>query len=137
MAESNTATTSAEPTEDTDLEKADHAVLPINNVENNPGTEEQRSSSEENTPATDQTEAKVPSDFDLFDESDPFALFPTLSLSKSSTQGPWMRRNTTISLGRALTREQTRETLKTVRSRFTEVRDEFDENVSHAHLSCY
>src|SRR5271154_2782434 len=135
MADPNTLTSVPEPTQDTtDLEKADHAVLPINNAEKDPGTEEQRSSSEEITPATAKIEAESPSEFDLLDESDPFALFPTLSLSKSSTQGPWMRRNTTTSLGRALTREQTRETLKTVRSRFTEVRNEFDENVSHAQV---
>jgi len=135
MAEPNTAISIPETAQDRDLEKADHGVLPIDDAEKHPGTEEQRGSTEEISPATDESEAKLPTDFDLLDESDPFALFPILSLSKSSTQGPWMRRNTTTSLGRALTREQTRETLKTVRSRFTEVRDEFDENVSHAQVS--
>src|SRR5271170_575422 len=131
MADPNTTIAVPDLQQDIDLEKADHAVPPNNNdVEKLSGTEEQRSSSEETT----QPAGKNDADFDLFDESDPFALFPTLSLSKSSTQGPWMRRNTAISLGRALTREQTRETLKTVRSRFTEVRDEFDENVSHAQV---
>ena len=132
MADPNATTSVPDLQQDTDLEKADHAVPPNNNdLEKLPGTEEQHSSGDEGTPPA----AKNDADFDLFDESDPFALFPTLSLSKSSTRGPWMRRNTTTSLGRALTREQTRETLKIVRSRFTEVRDEFDEHVSDGHFA--
>jgi len=128
MADPRAANSVPEVQHDRDLEKADHAVpRSDNDVEKLPGTEEQQSFTEETTQPADKNDI----DFSLVDEEDPFALFPTLSLSKSSTQGPWMRRNTTTSLGRALTREQTRETLKTVRSRFTEVRDEFDENVSN------
>ena len=61
---------------------------------------------------------------------DPFALFPALSITMSSTRAPFSRRNTATTLTRPLTREETRNTLKSVRSRFTEVRSEFDENVS-------
>lgn len=61
---------------------------------------------------------------------DPFALYPTLSISMSSTRAPISRRNTGTTLSRPLTREETRNTLRSVRSRFTEVRSEFDENVS-------
>ena len=65
------------------------------------------------------------------DDDDPFSLYPRLSLSISSTQGAFSRRNTAITLTHPLTREETRNTLKSVRSRFTEVRSEFDENVPH------
>jgi len=76
------------------------------------------------------------------EENDPFALFPTLSLTMSSTKGHplHMRRDTLASLGRPLTREETMQTIKTVRSRFTEVRSEFDENASPyilCHLSYF
>jgi len=76
------------------------------------------------------------------DENDPFALFPMLSLTMSSTRGrpQHMRRDTLTSLGRPLTREETMQTIKTVRSRFTEVRSEFDENASPSilcHLSYF
>jgi hypothetical protein len=65
------------------------------------------------------------------DESDPFALFPVLSLTMSSTRGRQdLRRGTLTSLGRPLTRQETLQTIRTVRSRFTEVRSEFDENAS-------
>jgi hypothetical protein len=64
------------------------------------------------------------------DEDDPFAFFPRLSITMSSTRGPFSRRNTVTTLGRRLTRQETTQTLKSVRSRFTEVRSEFDENVS-------
>jgi hypothetical protein len=66
---------------------------------------------------------------ETLDDDDPFSLFPALSITMSSTQAPWERRMTTTSMGRPLTREETRATLKSVRSRFTEVRSEFDENV--------
>jgi hypothetical protein len=68
----------------------------------------------------------------------PFGLYPQITLSMSSTKAPHAlslissrrtRRGTLGSLGRSLTREETRQTLRTIRSRFTEVRDEFDENV--------
>jgi len=76
------------------------------------------------------------------EETDPFALFPTLSLTMSSTGGHplHMRRDTLTSLGRPLTREETLQTIRTVRSRFTEVRSEFDENASPyilCHLSYF
>jgi hypothetical protein len=65
------------------------------------------------------------------DENDPFALFPMLSISMSSTHGPrHTRRATVASLGRPLTRQETLQTIKTVRSRFTEARSEFDENAN-------
>jgi hypothetical protein len=72
------------------------------------------------------------------DDNDPFALFPMLSLTMSSTHGRYdLRRGTLTSLGRPLTRQETLQTIKTVRSRFTEVRSEFDENASsHAASSC-
>jgi len=66
---------------------------------------------------------------ETWDFDDPFAIFPSLSLTMSSTHGPFSRRNTVTTLGRPLTRQETTQTLKSVRSRFTAVRSEFDENV--------
>lgn len=66
----------------------------------------------------------------VYDENDdPFALFPTLSITMSSTRGHGNRRGTVSTLGRPLTRQETLQTIKTVRSRFTDARSEFDENV--------
>ena len=131
MADSNKGTGVSEPQQEADLEKGDHGVPPNNGAEKDQGADVPGASSEETAHSKVNHDTSSQSNFELLDEADPFALFPTVSLSKSSTQGPWMRRNTTASIGRALTREQTRETLRSVRSRFTEVRDEFDENVSH------
>jgi hypothetical protein len=112
-----------------DLEKGDHAV-PQSDVEKTSAR------SDESPGMVDDTISGDPEDDSLsrpttnvWDDEDPFALFPRLSVSMSSTRGPWIRRNTTTTLGRHLTREETMQTIKSVRSRFTEARSEFDENV--------
>lgn len=112
-----------QPTQQGDLE-SDHAAQPIAGVdETNRPPEESRSSREDSISESGALSPPV------IDDEDPFALFPTLSVSMTSTRGPWMRRNTASTLGRQLTRAETLQTIKTVRSRFAEVRSEFDENV--------
>jgi hypothetical protein len=111
--------------ETNDLEKGDHT-----NVADGANGQTEASRSADEIPTVNlENEALSRLSTNVADDENPFAFFPQLSVSMSSTQGPWLRRNTTTSLGRPLTREETRQTLRTVRSRFTEVRSEFDENV--------
>jgi len=88
--------------------------------------------SQDGTVATEAKEnplARKSTDFEDTDDDDPFGVFPALSITMSSTRAPYSRRSTVTTLGRRLTRQETTQTLKSVRSRFTEVRSEFDENV--------
>jgi hypothetical protein len=109
-----------------DLEKADHAVLPPGDA---PPPKEDFRNSEKTHIENDNDEPLSRQPTDYIDYEDPFALFPALSVSMSSTQGPRLRRNTVTTLGRPLTREETMQTLRTVRSRYTDVRSEFDQHV--------
>jgi hypothetical protein len=112
-----------------DLEKTDPAVQSSQDTVDNIPPEESRSSREDNIAGDGNDEAFSQPPTNLV-EDDPFALFPTLSITMSSTRGTWVRRNTASTLGRQLTRAETLQTIKTVRSRFAEARSEFDENVS-------
>lgn len=112
-----------------DLE-GNHAVHPNDHVEKTGGQPDGSPSSRENSNVKNEGLSR-PTTNVYDDAEDPFAFFPTLSISLSSTQGPWVRRNTTTSLGRQLTRAETLQTIKTVRSRFTDARSEFDENVRY------
>jgi len=113
--------------ENLDLEIGDHAVS------QNIGIGEALHSSKDEISTEklgdEKDEALSRQETHMMDDDDPFALFPSLSISMSSTNAPYVRRGTITSLGRPLTRAETMETLKSVRSRFTEVRNEFDENV--------
>ena len=129
MKESNSSNTTSEPPDDKDLEKGDRAVHPVGSEETNTQSTEPESPKDDSPSGNIKDEALFQPSTNTFDDADPFAMFPTLSISMSSTRGPWMRRNTTTTLGRPLTREETMQTLKTVRSRFTDARSEFDENV--------
>lgn len=113
-----------------DLEKGDHAVQSQDVSEKGVRAEEPAGSIDPGMPRTN-TKVEDVSEAGLDEFEDPFALFPALSVSMSSTQAPFMRRNTTATLGRPLTREETLQTIKTIRSRFTEARSEFDEHVCH------
>jgi len=131
MTEASASTVTARREED--LEKGDHpsqngdleeTVAPISESESH--TEGSLNGNLKDDPLSRTTTGATP------DDDDPFSLYPRLSLSISSTQGAsFSRRNTAITLTHPLTREETRNTLKSVRSRFTEVRSEFDENVPH------
>ena len=117
-----------------DLEKGNHAVHPNDDVEITGDQPDGTPISREDN-MTDHVKNEGlsrPTTNVLDDAEDPFAFFPTLSISMSSTRGPWVRRNTMTSLGRQLTRAETLQTIKTVRSRFAEARSEFDENVIHS-----
>lgn len=116
-----------------DLEKGDHAVRPRDVGE----TVTPTVTSQSPTDTEGSIKEKIPDDSLSRTTTsatqyadDPFALYPALSLSMSSTRGSFSRRNTATTLSRPLTRQETINTLKSVRSRFTEVRSEFDENVS-------
>jgi hypothetical protein len=118
---------------DGDLEKGDHAVRPSDLDQTVISTTTSQSPTDTEASMKD----KVPDDSLSRTTTsatqyadDPFALYPTLSVSMSSTRGPVSRRNTVTTLSRPLTRQETINTLKSVRSRFTEVRSEFDESVS-------
>ena len=113
-----------------DLEKGNHAVHPIDDVEKNGDRPDGSPSSREDSDVKMEGLSRPTTNM-LDDAEDPFAFFPSLSISMSSTRGPWVRRNTTTSLGRQLTRAETLQTIKTVRSRFAEARSEFDENVHY------
>ena len=130
MAEADPSKADLTPTgnNDIDLEKGDHAVQSEDVNEAGVRSEESGSSTEDGVP-TPNTKIEGLPESDAFDTEDPFALFPALSISMSSTRAPYQRRNTTTTLGRPLTREETLQTIKTVRSRFTDARSEFDENV--------
>jgi hypothetical protein len=127
------SSTESQSTKVVDCEKGDHAVSP-NDMEGANISAMQSHRTEDDTISATRNEEKYSGEkIDTNDDDDPFALFPALSLTMSSTQAPSMRRYTTASLGRPLTREETMQTLKSVRSRFTEVRSEFDE---HVHPLC-
>jgi hypothetical protein len=118
------------PPKTVDLEKADHAAKSTADVDEADGLpKESRSSNDEVESGNLENEALSGPTITITDDEDPFALFPTLSVSMSSTRAPWARRNTASTLGRRLTRAETLQTIKTVRSRFNEARSEFDENV--------
>jgi hypothetical protein len=133
MTEASASTETARREED--LEKGDHrsqngdleeTVAPISESESRTEGSLNGNENPKDDPLSRTTTGATP------DDDDPFSLYPRLSLSISSTQGaPFSRRNTAITLTHPLTREETRNTLKSVRSRFTEVRSEFDENVPH------
>jgi hypothetical protein len=131
MPDPNSAPAAQTAQRELDLERGDHAIQTTDlDGSKLPGSEVQ--SSQEGSISTNEKmeglSRRATSDSD---DDDPFALFPALSISMSSTRGPFVRRNTTTTLTRALTREETMQTLKSVRSRFTEARSEFDENVRH------
>lgn len=130
MADAPHSSSESRTTNATDLEKADHAAQSTNldgaDI-STPGLE--GADDDHLTSMTREVEDSGETSEKLDDDDDPFSLFPALSITMSSTQAPWARRMTTTSMGRPLTREETRATLKSVRSRFTEVRSEFDENV--------
>jgi hypothetical protein len=129
MGDMQDSSTESQSTNVVDLEKGDHAVQP-NDVEEANISAIASHNTENDTILTVRKEEEYSGDkIDPIDDDDPFALFPALSLTMSSTRTQFMRRNTTTSLGRPLTREETMATLKSVRSRFTEVRSEFDEYV--------
>ena len=119
--------------EDGDLEKGDHAVQTPDPNESQIQSEEAAPNSTDESlsgEAKDEPLTQLDTTFSEIDEDDPFALFPSLAITMSSTRGPGIsRRNTTTTLGRPLTRQETIHTLKTIRSKVTEAREEFDENV--------
>lgn len=129
MAEYENGTPKLAAAETSDLEKGDRTIRQSVADGTSGQTEKVSGSKNEMAPANLEDESLSRPNTNVANDEDPFAIFPRLSVSMSSTQGPWVRRNTTASLGRPLTREETRQTLRTVRSRFTEVRSEFDENV--------
>jgi len=130
---SETETTNA--TAPTDLEKGDHAVQATDiaepHIQSNDASPNSRDESLSGN-AKDEDLSRLDTTVTDIDELDPFALYPDLTVTMSSTRGPGImsRRNTVTTLGRSLTRQETIQTLKTIRSRVTEARDEFDENVS-------
>jgi hypothetical protein len=123
------SSTESQSTNVVDCEKGDHAVQPNDMEGTNISAIESHRTDDDEISTTRNEEEYSGEKVDPTDDDDPFALFPALSLTMSSTQAPFMRRNTNASLGRPLTREETMQTLKSVRSRFTEVRSEFDEHV--------
>ena len=130
---SETETTNADAP--TDLEKGDHAVkgkdVPESHIQGDNPTPNSKDESLSGD-AKDEDLSRLDTALTEIDEFDPFALYPDLAITMSSTRGPGImsRRNTVTTLGRSLTRQETLQTLKSIRSRVTEVRDEFDENVS-------
>lgn len=121
-----------------DLERADHATQgndpqesPVESAGKTANSGDEILSGD----AKDEPLSRLSTTADV-DEDDPFALYPNLSITMSSTRGPGIRRNTAISMGRPLTRESTIQTLKSVRSRVAEARDEFDENVHLRSIDC-
>lgn len=113
-----------------DLEKADHAAQLTESDGANISTLAPLGDNSDNETTSRKEEEYTGEEAEDLDDDDPFSLFPALSITMSSTKAPYSRRSTMTSMGRPLTREETRATLKSVRSRFTEVRSEFDENVS-------
>src|SRR5579859_4503474 len=98
-----------------DLEKGDHAVLPSGGALDATPASASQNSQEETDSASAKEDALSRRSTGVFDENDPFALFPALSISMSSTRGPaFDRRNTATTLTRPLTREETMQTLRTV-----------------------
>lgn len=116
-------------TQNDDLEKGDHAVQDVDEAID--PMDDARSSKDDSLSGNLKNKSLSEPTTDYMDSEDPFALFPTLSVSMSSTRGPWIRRNTASTLGRQLTRAETLQTIKAVRSRFTEARSEFDEHAYH------
>ena len=131
MSETETTNTNAP----TGLEKGDHAVQATDitepHIQSNDASRNSRDESLSGD-AKDEDLSRLDTTVTEIDELDPFALYPDLTVTMSSTRGPGImsRRNTVTTLGRSLTRQETIQTLKTIRSRVTEARDEFDENVS-------
>jgi hypothetical protein len=141
MSESPTEKGSQNANDSVDLEKG-HAVpgqLPREDVVVN--ADDQGLYSESSSEYDVSRHASARSVFSTSTSGDnPFGLFPAITLSMSSTKAPHRmsiasrgRRSTGGTIGRPLTRAETRQTLRTIRSRFTEVRDEFDENVRKLH----
>jgi hypothetical protein len=125
MADVDSSTATPTAPRDVDVEKADHAVPSADIDDSEVERETSREESDETTVKYDTLSRQTTE----IDDDDPFALFPTMSISMSSTRAPYSRRGTVTTLTRPLTREETMQTLRSVRSRFTEVRSEFDENV--------
>jgi hypothetical protein len=116
---------------------ADHAVAVLSDTSHEEPAEAGKEGIDSQEDGSEDSPGDLSRPTTNIDDDDPFALFPMLSLTMSSTRGRHdLRRGTLTSLGRPLTRQETLQTIKTVRSRFTEVRSEFDENASsHAAFS--